>query len=208
MRECRKLFAVSLPGNVTELLTALSAVMSAANVRWYLFGAQAVLIWGRPRLSADVDVTAFIPPAQTDSFLEAMTRAGFLLREVDATFVAETRVMPFIHSPSGLPLDLVLAGPGLEEDFAARAAVIDLEGSPVPLISPEDLIVAKVLAGRPKDIGDIRGILENRAATLDVQRIRSLLHLIEQALDRSDLAAVFEREWRDAAGESDGRPQE
>ncbi|MBK5296612.1 MAG: hypothetical protein JJE40_05580 [Vicinamibacteria bacterium] len=39
-----------------DLLTALSRVMARWG-RWYVFGAQAVIAYGVPRLSADVDVT-------------------------------------------------------------------------------------------------------------------------------------------------------
>ncbi|HUP47620.1 MAG TPA: hypothetical protein VNA04_02405 [Thermoanaerobaculia bacterium] len=39
-----------------ELLTALAGVLTRWG-RWYLFGAQAVIAHGVPRLSADVDVT-------------------------------------------------------------------------------------------------------------------------------------------------------
>lgn len=32
-------------------------------------------------------------------------------------FVARTRVLPFLHQATGIPLDVVLAGPGLEKLF-------------------------------------------------------------------------------------------
>jgi len=32
--------------------------MRESGLRWYLFGAQAAIVWGSPRLSVDVDVTA------------------------------------------------------------------------------------------------------------------------------------------------------
>ena len=40
-----------------ELLATLAPVLAARGDRWYVFGAQAVLVWGRSRLTADVDVT-------------------------------------------------------------------------------------------------------------------------------------------------------
>jgi hypothetical protein len=40
-----------------EPLAALAEVLRARGTRWYLFGAQAVIIWGAPRMSADIDVT-------------------------------------------------------------------------------------------------------------------------------------------------------
>ncbi len=187
---------MSSRGAVAELLAALSGVMQKMGVRWYVFGAQAAIVWGRPRFSADVDVTAEIPPSAVEPFIESMEQSGFELRFRDPEFVAKTRVLPFSHRPSGLPLDVVLAGPGLEEEFLQRAVAVEIEGRAIPMISPEDLIVAKVLAGRPKDLEDIRGVLHERGESLDLARIRTTLHLLEQALGQSDLLRSFEGEVR------------
>ena len=35
---------------------------------------------------------------------------------------------------------------------------VNVGGVVLPLIDPEDLVIAKVLAGRPKDIEDVRGL--------------------------------------------------
>jgi hypothetical protein len=42
---------------VGEVLRSLDAAMHAAGARWYLFGAQAALLHGSSRLTADVDAT-------------------------------------------------------------------------------------------------------------------------------------------------------
>jgi hypothetical protein len=168
--------------------------MKETSSRWYLFGAQAATLWGRPRLTADVDVTAEISDGRRDEFLNAMNRHAFRLRFNDPQFVDQTRVFPFIHEETGIPVDIVLAGPGLEEQFLDRAIDVKIEHTVVPVISPEDLIVTKVLAGRPKDIEDVRGVLRERAESLDLERVRATLRLIEEALAQSDLVVIFESE--------------
>ena len=178
-----------------ELLTAAAGVIEEWCDGWYLFGAQAVLIWGRPRLTADVDVTIRLRTADTVSFWKAMEEAGFRLRVSDAEqFVARTRVLPFLHVATQLPLDVVLAGPGIEDTFIERAIRVEIEGLSVPVASPEDLIVMKVLAGRPKDLEDVRTVLTERLKRLDVAYIRSTLGMLEQALGQSDLLPLLEAE--------------
>ncbi len=178
-----------------ELLAALAEALSALRARWYLFGAQAAVIWGRPRLTADVDVTVRLDPEDPERLVRALSDRGFQLRvSLGDDFVRRTRVLPFVHQPSGLPLDIVLAGPGLEELFLERAVEVTVEGVTVPVISPEDLIVAKILAGRPKDLEDVRGILRERLSSLDIELIRSTLTLLEDALSQSDLRPPFESE--------------
>lgn len=182
----------SLPAAV-ELLKDLSRVLRERRIPWYLFGAQAVALYGLPRMTGDVDVTVEIAPAQSKALVAGLEGAGFELRVKDVDdFVARTRVLPFVHLPTGLPLDVVLAGSGLEEEFLRRAREIDAGGIRVPVISPEDLVVAKILAGRPKDIADVQGILRAREKEIDRARVREVLHLLEKALGQSDLLASFE----------------
>jgi predicted nucleotidyltransferase len=93
---------------------------------------------------------------------------------------------------TAMPLDIVLAGSGLEDEFLERATVTDIGGVAVPLIDRGDLVIAKVLAGRPKDLDDARAIWRIHGADLDAQRIRSTLRALEEALGQSDLLPAFE----------------
>jgi hypothetical protein len=169
--------------------------MEELGAGWYLFGAQAVQVWGQPRLSADVDVTVLPGELSSATLVERLERGGFDLRVPDVEdFVRRTRVLPFVHRTSRLPLDLVLGGPGPEEEFLSRARKVLVEGVEIPVISPEDLIVTKILASRPKDLEDVRGILRSRGEGLDLGRVRSLLSLLEEALGQSDLLLAFEQQ--------------
>jgi predicted nucleotidyltransferase len=91
-----------------------------------------------------------------------------------------------------MPLDVVLAGSGLEDEFLDRARAVDVGGTTVPLIDPEDLIIAKVLAGRPKDLEDATGLWGLLGQEMDAGRIRRILRLLEEALSQSDLLPGFE----------------
>ena len=174
-----------------ELLADLSAILSRWG-RWYVFGAQAVIAYGVPRLSADVDVTLELVPDEPERFARDMEASGFSLRVSDPDFIRRTRVMPFVHVSTAMPLDVVLAGSGLEEEFLDRARAIDVGGHMVPLIAADDLIVAKVLAGRPKDIEDARGLWRAHGRLLGQARIRRHLTLLEEALSQGDLVPVFD----------------
>lgn len=180
-----------------ELLRSLVPVLTQFGGRWYVFGAQAVLVWGRPRLTGDVDVTMFLEPEDPRGFVTAMRAAGFELRVRDIDeFVTRTRVFPFTHVVSGLALDAVLGGPGFEEEFARTARHVDIGGLVVPVIAPEELIVTKILAGRSKDLEDVRGILRAQRGALDLGRIRDLIAELEAALSQADLLPCFEDQVR------------
>ena len=176
-----------------EVLAVLSRVLADWGALWYVFGAQAVLVWGRPRLTADIDVTVRLVPEDPPRFVQAMSEHGFQVRVGNAEeFVRRTRVLPFVHVPTGLAIDVVLGGPGPEELFLSRAVMVDFGGLTVPVISPEDLVVTKVLAGRPKDWEDVHGVLAERGQFLHLETIRATLALIEDALGQSNLRPAFE----------------
>jgi hypothetical protein len=179
---------VSTPTPVVEALRAAAGAFERIGCAWYVFGAQAVTVWGIPRMSADLDLTAQLEPDQVSRFVRELEASGFTLRVQDPeVFVERTRVLPLVHASSGLLVDVVLSGPGIEEEFHRRAIALDLAGAQVPFISPEDLIVTKILAGRPKDIDDVHGVLRTRGSTLDLELVRHTLALLESALGQSDL---------------------
>ncbi|MGE0394207.1 MAG: DUF6036 family nucleotidyltransferase [Vicinamibacterales bacterium] len=184
--------AVPVQPAAAELLGALAPVLGRWG-RWYLFGAQAVVIHGVPRMSADVDITLSLTPDAPERFAADMTSAGFSLRVDDPDFVRRTRVMPFVHTATGMPLDVVLASSGLEDEFLDRARAVEIGGTSVPVIDPTDLVIAKVLAGRNKDIDDAATLWRIHRGDLDAGRIVAVLRLLEEALGQSDLVSAFER---------------
>ncbi len=182
-----------------ELLSALTTVLARWG-RWYLFGAQAVTAYGVPRLSADVDVTLQLVPDDPEAFARDMAAAGFAIRVDDLDFVRRTRVMPFVHVATAMPLDVVLAGSGLEEEFLDRARIMNLGGVTVPLLDAEDLVIAKVLAGRPKDIEDARNLWQLHGHELNAGRILAVLRQLDEALSQGDLVPGFESIVAEASG--------
>ena len=180
------------PARVLE--AALGPIRKWSN-GWYLFGAQAAILWGRPRLTADIDITVRLRSDDVSGFCQEMEKAGFRLRFSDPEFVSRTRVLPFLHTATQLPLDVVLSGPGLEDIFIDRARSMDIEGLSIPVASSEDVIIMKVLAGRPKDLDDVRAVMAECRATLDTDYIRSTLRVLEEALGQADLMPRFEAEW-------------
>lgn len=53
----------------------------------------------------------------------------------------------------------LLAAPGLEDLFFQRSRLHRIEGIHVPVGSAEDLVIMRILAGRPKDLDDTVAIL-------------------------------------------------
>jgi hypothetical protein len=165
------------------------------RLRWYVFGAQAVAVHGHPRATADLDLTVDLGELAPTELVERLGRVGFVARFDDPAFIRATRVIPLVHTRSRIPVDVVIAGPGLEQLFIERAARHRVGTIEVPVISREHLIVTKLLASRPKDLEDVRELIAVSGDELAVDEIEDLLDQLEQALGQSDLRARF-RELR------------
>ncbi len=169
-----------------ETLGALAAVLDARGLRWFVFGAQAVAVRGAPRATQDIDITVEVDRAEVPALMTALQAEGLRHRYPD---IADERmtggaVLPLSH-PSGMEVDLVLAGSGLEALALGRATRCAIDSVAVPVAHATDLVVMKILAGRGKDLDDVRAVLAG--GEVDLTEVRDLLRQLEQALGQSDL---------------------
>ncbi|MCA9574114.1 MAG: DUF6036 family nucleotidyltransferase [Polyangiales bacterium] len=179
-----------MSSDAERVLADLIGVLRPLGVRWYLFGAQAALLRGSRRLTADVDVTVFLGRTGQTQLLSALESGGFQLRVPDADdFAARTRVLPVTHRATHMPVDVVLGGPGIEEHFLSRVDVLLLGEVEVPTPCAEDLVVMKLLAGRGQDLEDAKALVKTGA---DLGEIRSMIEAIAEGLGEDDVLASFD----------------
>jgi len=179
---------------LADVLADLGRAFAAIDARWYLFGAQAAILHGAARLSADVDVTVALGDRTVTDLIDALAAAGFEPRVSDpAGFAEKTRVLPMVHERSRMPADVILGGPGLEERFLTRAEMRAIDDVVVPVASAPDIVVMKILAGRPQDVNDALAVIRAQHERLDMARARGELAELERALDRRDLVSTFDR---------------
>ncbi len=176
---------------LAETLRALAAALDGQRLGWFVFGAQAVAARGAPRATQDVDVTVAVARERLADLIRRLEAEGLRLRYPDLAqrLLAEGAVIPLSHR-SGMEVDLVVAGAGLETLALSRATRIALDGVEVPVAHPTDLVVMKMLAGRGKDLEDARALLAT--GEVDVAEARDLLAQLEEALDQSDLVTALE----------------
>jgi hypothetical protein len=181
--------------SIAAELRAIARALSPLGIRWYVFGAQAVIAAGAVRQTADIDITtADVPVARLRS---ALARAGYVLRrDVEGIddIVAHHRILPLEHRRTGLQLDVVRAGPGLEQAMLARAIVRRVGRAQIPFIETNDLVVLKILASREKDLEDVRALLRSRSPEIDVRVVRARLRELGALLDDSTLEKCFDEQ--------------
>ena len=64
-------------------------------------------------------------------------------------------MIPLVHRPTGVTVDVTLAFHGFEQQLIERACPIENSGVDVPVATAEDLMLMKIIANRPQDDKDV-----------------------------------------------------
>jgi hypothetical protein len=174
-----------------ELLKKLAISLDRASLPYMVFGGQAVLIYGEPRLTRDIDITLGIEPQEAKPVLQLIEQLELKIRiDNPEEFLVQTFVLPVLDPRSNFFIDFVFSLTPFERQAICRSRIVEIDGVPVRYISLEDLIVTKIIAGRPRDLEDVKGvILKNRE--YDCSFVTKCLQMFDQDLD-CNFCAVFE----------------
>jgi hypothetical protein len=176
-------------GPVRDLL----AWWRKAKVEGLIIGGLAVAFLGRPRTTRDVDAIIFLEEDQWLSFLKKGEAFSFLSRLPDPLpFARQNRMLLVRHEKSAIDVDLSLGALPFEWDALKRVKMVRIGRLSVPLPTPEDLIILKAIANRPKDEIDIDGLLDSND-DVDLARIRKHVDEFAQALEMPELYETIDR---------------
>ena len=172
------------PSTASQLLAALAQHLDKRGIPYMIIGGQAVLVYGEPRVTRDIDVTVGLTP---DRFREIppMAEAVGLTPLVDnpEAFSRQNFVAPYGHNLTGLRVDVIFSFTPYEQEALRRVRSIPVGGVHVRFASPEDVVIHKIFAGRPRDLEDARGILAKNP-TIDQGYVRRWLRELADASDR------------------------
>ncbi len=143
-----------------KLLKKITYQLKKASVPYMVIGGQAVLVYGEPRLTRDIDITLGIGVEELSKVKEILRAMGLkILVKKDKEFVTKTLVLPALDKQSGIRIDFTFSYSLYERQAIERAKEIKLGRTPVRFASLEDLLIHKVIAGRPRDFEDVRSVL-------------------------------------------------
>jgi hypothetical protein len=148
-----------------------------------IVGGQAVLVHGEPRLTRDIDVTLGADVDRLADALRAAESADLTVLVDPEEFTRTTMVLPCRHAATGIRVDFIFSFSDYERDAIARAIDVPLGDISVRFASAEDLVIHKVVAGRPRDMEDARSVLLKNPA-LDRRLVRAELTRLQEAVER------------------------
>jgi hypothetical protein len=175
----------------------LARLLQSLPVPYRVIDGQAVLRHGQPRMTRDIDLTVAVAPIDAQKVMDALGSEG-LRPMVDnpQEFVLRTHVLPCQSSRSHLRLDPSFTDSPYELRAIERGVDVVVDGVAVRFASAEDLVIHKIIAGRPVDHQEVSGVLLKNPH-IDAAYVRHWLAQFARALERP-LVEDFERLWRDS----------
>jgi hypothetical protein len=162
----------SLAGDLLAAVEILGDVFDRRRIRYALLWGVATMLRGRPRFTQDVDVLLEVPQLALPGLLDELVEQGFSLdREIVIQQFVQQHMTAFRYGV--VRIDWLK--PVLPLYAHALASATNLpwgEGHVLRVLTPEGLIVTKMVAFRPQDQEDIRTLLAANRDEIDGDLIR------------------------------------
>lgn len=157
-----------------------------------IIGGQAVLLYGEPRLTRDIDITLGVSTDRLNDILSIIKEIPFNPLPANLeSFVNETMVLPSIDEKTGIRIDFIFSFTPYETQAIKRARSVFISGCSIFFASPEDVIIHKVFAGRPRDFEDARAIILKNPE-IDTSYIRKWLQEFDETINGKEFLKKFE----------------
>lgn len=154
-----------------------------------VIGGQAVLIYGEPRFTKDIDITLGIDISGLGKIIEMASQLRLkILPDNIEEFVKQTMVLPTLDPKTGLRIDFIFSYSNYEKTALKRVKKIKFGRVYVNFASLEDIIIHKIISGRPRDIEDVR-IICLKNPDYDRKYIITWLKRFDQTLNHNYVKA-------------------
>jgi len=139
----------------------LLSAFNAHGVRYLIVGAYAVIFHAQPRYTKDIDLFIKADPANAQAIWAALASFGAPLEGMrPEEFADRGNFFRFGRDPRGIDIMPDLSGVDFDTAWEHKVeGVLDAAtGLKAFFISKDDLIAAKLAAGRPQDLADVDAI--------------------------------------------------
>jgi hypothetical protein len=183
---------------VLQTLKHVWLILEPFRLPMALMGGLSVAIWQHPRATRDVDLLLDLGSLPAEAILQTFQGKGLHARRQPPILqIGPSRILQLLYEPAGtfleLQVDLLFADSEYQRQALTRRVPATLPGLglEISVLSCEDLILHKLLAGRLLDKADVIALLRANRAALDLVYLQSWI-------DRLRLTAEWSPLWHEA----------
>jgi len=164
-----------------ELLVSVAEILDDLKMPYLVTGGMAILVWGRPRFTADIDIVVELGIKDISiltALLVQLGKANYIDKNMIEGAVRNGGEFNFIHGETGVKVDFWVAKNDMFENMRMKRRVAKkILGKKVYFISPEDLIISKLqwakISPSTRHIEDVESILKISGGKLDKKYVKS-----------------------------------
>jgi predicted nucleotidyltransferase len=175
-----------------KLIKKIAKSLDKQKIPYMIIGGQAVLIYGRPRLTRDVDITLGVDTDRFSLIQGVCEKLGLVpIPENPQDFARETKVLPAEEPKSKIRVDFIFSFTSYEAQAIKRTREVVIDNYPVKFASCEDVIIHKMIAGRAVDAEDVKSILIKNENSIDLEYIREWLSQFGEIAEHEGILERF-----------------
>jgi len=151
---------------IEELLIKIADICNSLKIPYAITGGMAVSVWGRPRFTADIDIVVELMPKSTGPLAKELLKIDkdvYVSEEAMREALIRKGEFNFIHPQSRLKVDFWIVKDNFNKQEIKCAKVKKIDGKKINFVSPEDLILSKLLwfqdSRSTRQLEDIKSVL-------------------------------------------------
>ncbi len=150
---------------LSPTLKELIDIFASLGIPYAVMGGLAVRAYGVPRPTFDIDLTIALERDRLATLFNELKTSGYQVPEpYELGWVDEIRGLKLVKlkrylGEHSIDIDLFLAETPFQKRIMDRRVASLVEDKTVWLVSPEDLVLLKLVAGRPRDLSDVYDVL-------------------------------------------------
>lgn len=164
-----------------ELLVHIVTILRKLRIPYVVTGGIAVLVWGRPRFTADIDIIIELHKSNAmllDRALRLLNKSGYLDRDTMMEAIDRHGEFNYIDGNTGVKVDfwVIKENDVFDKKRLKRKRIKTIMGKKVYFTSPEDLMLIKLkwhaMARSSKQWEDVLSIIQISGSRLDWNYLR------------------------------------
>jgi len=164
-----------------NLLVNIAKILKELKIPYIITGGMAVLVWGRPRFTADIDIVIEFDHNKVDKLEKALlslSTIGYFDKKAVQEAIDNKGEFNFIDGNTGIKVDFwVLSDDSFDLSRIKRKKNKKILGENVFFSSPEDLILIKLKwykeSSMSRQIEDVESILKISDKKIDFKYLKN-----------------------------------
>ena len=184
---------------IENLIKKIALFLDRLKIPYMIIGGQAVLLYGRARMTQDIDITLGVDIDYYKAIEKLCNNLQLMiLPDKPLKFVKDTKVLPAQDGKTKFRVDFIFSNTVYEKKAIRRAKRVKIKGHLVRFAAIEDLIIHKLFAGRAIDLEDVKEMLVKHMDMVDLKYIKKWLKTFSKLAEAPDTLSNFEHLVKEA----------